>query len=399
MKTNIPKIEITPQGLKIPHEIEILNGVLKDLNAAFGGSLNLNLETPQGQLASSLTAIIADNYHLIAELVNQVNPDYADGIMQDAIAKIYFLERKPATDSTVVCEFMGLAGTDIPKGFVVRDVSGNDWVLQEKISIRANGLVSGRLAFSGSLNAPAHTVNQMVQTIVGLDRVTNPHEAVAGREVESRAEFRERRQKSVAINAHGTPQAVYANIASLDGVQDVYVIDNPKGESVSVGASKTRLKPHSIFVAVKGGKDEAIAEAILKFTGNGCDYNGNTHITVEDKNYHAPRPSYRVSFCRPRNLPIFFRVTVERDTSPTLEQEIKQAVINAFSADPRAKIGSNIYAMPYVHQLMNALPNVTLLDVQVGLSAQKISNVVTVGIDQTPIISPANIEVLHHAEP
>lgn len=395
MKTNIPKIEITPQGLKIPSELEVLDGVLKDFNAAFGGNLNLNLETPQGQLASSIAAIITDNYHVLAELVNQVNPDYADGAMQDAIAKIYFLERKPATDSTVMCEFMGLAGTTIPKGFVVRDVSGNDWILQESVGIGESGKVEGRLTFSGSLNAPAHTVNQMVQTIVGLDRVTNPQDAIAGRNIESRAEFRQRRQKSVAINAHGTPQAVYANVFNLDGVQDVYVIDNPQGETVTVGASNTELKPHSIFVAVVGGKDEEIAETILKYAGNGCDFNGNKTVTVEDKNYTAPRPSYEVSFCRPRPLNIYFRITTESDTSPLLQMQIKQAVVDAFQRDEKAKIGSNIYAMPYVNKLMTAIPNATILDVQVGLSAQKIGNVAKVGIDQTPTIALANVEVLN----
>ena len=102
MSTQVPNIEITAAGLRIPTETEILNGVLADFNNAFGGNLNLNLETPQGQLASSMAAIIADKNNLIAELVNQVHPDYADGIMQDAVAKIYFLERKQATDSMVV---------------------------------------------------------------------------------------------------------------------------------------------------------------------------------------------------------------------------------------------------------------------------------------------------------
>ena len=93
--TNVPKIQITDSGLKLPTHQEILSGVLADINAAFGGGLNTeSLETPQGQLASSLAAVIADKNDLIAELVNQINPDYADGIMQDAIAKIYFLERK-----------------------------------------------------------------------------------------------------------------------------------------------------------------------------------------------------------------------------------------------------------------------------------------------------------------
>ena len=59
--TNVPKIQITDSGLKLPTHQEILSGVLADINAAFGGGLNTeSLETPQGQLASSLAAVIAD---------------------------------------------------------------------------------------------------------------------------------------------------------------------------------------------------------------------------------------------------------------------------------------------------------------------------------------------------
>ena len=127
-KTNVPAIEITDTGVVVPSEDDILQGVLADFNQAFGGNLNLNLDTPQGQLASSLTAIIADRDNQLARLMNQVNPDYADGIMQDAIAKIYFLERKKAVDSSVECEFIGLAGTIIPKGFAVLDTQGVQWI-------------------------------------------------------------------------------------------------------------------------------------------------------------------------------------------------------------------------------------------------------------------------------
>lgn len=130
MSSHVPPVRFTPQGLQIPTETEVLNGVLADFNDAFGGGLNLNLETPQGQLASSLAAVIADKNNVIAELVNQIHPEYAEGVMQDAIAQIYFLQRKPATDSAVVCEFVGLPGTQIPQGFIVQDSAGNQWALQ-----------------------------------------------------------------------------------------------------------------------------------------------------------------------------------------------------------------------------------------------------------------------------
>lgn len=392
MKTNVPEIEITATGLKLPTELDILKGVLADFNTAFGGNLNLNLETPQGQLASSLAAIIADKNNQIAWLANQVHPDYAEGFMQDAIAKIYFLERKQATDSVVTCEFMGLAGTRIPKGFIVKDTLGNNWVLQQNISILAGGTVTGTLSAKGSIPAKAHTVNQMYQTIVGLDRVDNTQDAIAGKLTESRAEFRDRRQRSVAINAHGTPQAVYANVFALDGVSDVYVVDNPKGEAVTLNGY--RLKPHSIYVAVVGGNNQQIAKTILQYAGNGCDFNGNTNVTVYDDNYSEPKPAYQVSFMRPVDLPIYFRVRVEQGAPIGYQDVIKQAIIAAFNGDNKARIGTNIYAIRYVAPVVKAMPDAHILDVEIGLAKSNMGNMVSVGIHQKPAISANNIEVI-----
>lgn len=390
MKSHVPSVRFTPQGLQIPTETEVLDGVLADFNDAFGGGLNLNLETPQGQLASSLAAVIADKNNVIAELVNQIHPEYAEGAMQDAIAQIYFLQRKPATDSAVVCEFVGLPGTQIPQGFIVQDAAGNQWALQQETGIPVGGKVSGTLIAAGQIEAPAHSVNVIYQALVGLDRADNPHPAVPGRAEESRAEFAERRRRSVAANAHGTPQAVYANVFALDGVRDVYVIDNPKGQSVQAGATHYTLKPHSIYVAAVGGDDTAVAETILRCAGSGCDFNGNTEITVYDHGYSDPKPAYQVAFMRPAELPVYFRIKIERGAFPGADAAIRQAVVNAF----KGRIGANLYAIRYVAPVVQAVPNVHVLDVEIGLSAGGMGNSVAVGIDQTPVVRAENIEVV-----
>ena len=390
MSSHVPPVRFTPQGLQIPTETEVLNGVLADFNDAFGGGLNLNLETPQGQLASSLAAVIADKNNVIAELVNQIHPEYAEGVMQDAIAQIYFLQRKPATDSAVMCEFVGLPGTQIPQGFIVQDAAGNQWALQQEIGIPIGGKVSGTLIAAGQIEAPAHSVNVIYQALVGLDRVDNPRPAIPGRAEESRAEFAERRRRSVAVNAHGTPQAVYANVFALDGVRDVYVIDNPKGQSVQAGATNYTLKPHSIYVAAVGGDDTAVAEAVLRYAGCGCDFNGNTEITVYDHSYNDPKPAYQVAFMRPAELSVYFRIKIERGAFVGAETAIKQAVIASF----KGRIGANLYAIGYVAPVVQAVPNVHVLDVEIGLSAGSMGNSVAVGIDQTPVVRAENIEVV-----
>lgn len=392
--TNVPNIQFTSQGLIMPTEQEILNGVLADFNDAFGGNLNKNLETPQGQLASSIAAIIADKNNQIAWLVNNLDPDYSDGFMQDAIGKIYFIKRKGQINSTVVCNFYGLPGTTIPKGFVVKDQANNDWILDQEISILSSGMVSGNLTATGIYQANANNVNKIHQSILGLDRVDNPNSSVVGTERESSAEFAERYKKSVAKNSLGMPASVYSNVASLNGVVDCYVVDNPKGSETSIGVTNKVLKPHSVYVAVLGGDDHEIAKTIWQYAGNGCDFTGDTTVNIEDDSYTVPKPTYEIRFMRPNLTPIYFQVKLRTGAIIGSSELVKSAILNAFNRQSRRKIGSTLYAIEFVSNVADALPKDHLLDIKIGKSKSSYTDSIELGIDQYPTLTDANISVV-----
>lgn len=391
VKTNVPAIQFTPQGLILPTEQDILQGVMADFNAAFGGELSQNLETPQGQLASSIAAIIADKNNQIAWLVNNLDPTYSDGIMQDAIAKIYFVKRKEIINSTAVCRFMGITGTLIPKGLIIKDDKNNEWTLEEHVMISSEGVAEGRVQANGIYTAKANSINMIHQAIVGLDRVYNPQDAVRGMDTESRQDFAERYRQSVAINAQGMPTAVYANVAKLAGVEDCYVIDNPTNKTVRYGATNYPIKPHSVYVAVRGGDDNEIAQQIWRYSGNGCDFNGDTEVIVTDDNYDNPKPTYRISFVRPVDTPLFFKVKIKRGLVVDYVNDMKEAIKQQFDNASRRKIGKFFYAMNYVSSIIKALPHDYLLDVEVSSDGENFFNQVQLGIDQYPVLSVENI--------
>lgn len=400
MTTNVPKIKITPQGVQVPLEADILKGVLDDFDDAFGGGLNRNLETPQGQLASSWSAIIADKNNVFVDLVNQVNPDYNEGAMQDAIGRIYFQDRKGATNSTVYCDLLGLQGTVILQGFLAKDVNGKIWRLNQAVSIPLGGTVQGLFTCTelGEIAAPAGSITEIYQAIVGLDRIENTQDATLGTVVESRADFAYRRQNSVALNAHGTPPSVYASVFALDGVQDVFVVDNVEDSYVQYGATNYFLKPHSIFVSVVGGDDNEIADSIWRKTGVGCNYNGNTQVTVFDTTYDNPRPEYKIQFMRPNPLPIYFNVTIEqgRNVPNDIHDIVKKAIVSAFNgtdAGVRARIASHIHATRYIYTVISAIKDVHLMKIEIGSTFGVYGDFVELGIDQYPTISENNISL------
>ena len=398
--SSVPKIQFTPAGLVIPAETDVLAGVQADINAAFGGGLNPALETPQGQLASSQAAVIGDKNNEFALFVNQVDPQYSADRFQDAIGRIYFLTRKPATPTTVQATVNGLAGTVIPGGTLAQDTSGNTYACSGNVTIDATGSVTAEFQNieTGPIPCAAGTLTQVYQAVPGWDAITNAADGTMGSDVESRADFEYRRRNSVALNGKGTPQAIYAEVFALADVLDVYVKDNPKGDTVLVGSTDYPMLPHSVYVAVVGGADVDIAEAIWRKKDTGCDYNGNTSVTVtDDSGYNYPQPTYVVKFERPADLPVKFAVTLVDDvTLPSnIVQLVKAAIIARFNgADgtTRERMGSLILASRYYGAVVGVASNVSLISVLIGTVTPTLSQV-AVGIDQKPTLSASDISV------
>ena len=84
--SNVPKPVFGPKGFIAPAESTVLTGVLADINQAFGGNLNPALETPQGQMATTETAVIGNANDQFCNLTNMVDPAYARAACRTASA-------------------------------------------------------------------------------------------------------------------------------------------------------------------------------------------------------------------------------------------------------------------------------------------------------------------------
>lgn len=398
--SSVPKMQFTPAGLVIPAETDVLAGVQSDINAAFGGGLNQALETPQGQLASSQAAIIGDKNNEFALFVNQVDPQYAADRFQDAIGRIYFLTRKPATPTVVTATLTGLAGTVVPAGTLAQDTSGNTYACSGTVTIGGAGTVAAEFQniTTGPIPCAAGTLIQVYQAVPGWDAIANAVDGTMGSNVESRADFEYRRKNSVALNGTSTPQAIYAAVFELADVLDIYVKDNPTGAVVNTGSTNYPIAAHSVYVAVVGGADADIASAIWRKKDLGCDTNGNTSATVVDPSgYSYPQPSYVISFMRPATLAVKFAVRIVNDPSlpsniVTLVQTAIVARFNGTDGTTRERIGASILASRYYGAVVSVASNVSLLDVLIGTSTPTLTQV-NVGIDQRPTVSAADITV------
>lgn len=349
--TNVPPPQWTDTGFLIPSAAEVLAGVTNDINAAFGGVLNPALDTPQGQLASSETAVIDEVNATFLKFTNQVDPAYATGRMQDAIARIYFLERNPAQPTVVQAVCNGLPGVSIPSGSLALAADGNQYLCTEDGVIGAGGTVT--LPFEclvvGPIPCPAGSLDQIYRAIPGWDSINNPDDGVLGNNVESRAAFEARRAASVALNSQGSLPSVLGAVLAVPNVIDAFVTENDTNGVQTIGG--VSLYANSLYVAVVGGNADDIAKAIWTRKAPGCAYNGNTSVTVYDQSpgYVPPYPAYRVSFEIPDALAILFAVNIVNShlVPADAATQIQNAIVSAFAGGdggPRAKIGTTLFA-------------------------------------------------------
>lgn len=396
--------EKTGFSVQEPQEVreEIAQSWINAFKSDDTPDINTAPETPQGQIIDAETLAITQKDAELAFLANMFNPKTARGIWQDALAEIYFIKRKKAVNSRCYCVLTGLNGTLIEKGSKIQSsADGTYWDLLEDVTINDNSSVTAlfECESEGAVIASPNTLNKIITTVAGWDTVNNLQAATVGSLEESQQAFEKRRYDSVALNSVGTTASVFSRVNQIDDVVGCYVVDNKT--NVNKIIDDYLLKPHSIYVAVLGGNNQEIAEAIYKSLSAGCDYNGNTQITVVDPHTHAKE---KVTFMRPTQQNVYIKVNVfDKDLPDDYENLIKNAVITNFygqdeqieiagEAVTRAIMGQDIYASRFLPSILNK--NISsLLSVQISLDNQTFSDYVHIKIDKEPYIDESNITV------
>ena len=190
--------------------------------------LDTNPETPAGQLIDGQAALASEKDNDMVHLANMLDPKNATGVWQNAIAAIYYLQRKVAQPTYVTCQANGAYGTTIPYGAIVQDINGHTFINTSVVTIGSSGTadIYVRCSETGPIEVASGTVTQIITTVPGWDSVTNAAAGVTGRDEESQAALENRRAGSVAKNSHGSVAALYGTIADLNNVIACTIVEN-----------------------------------------------------------------------------------------------------------------------------------------------------------------------------
>lgn len=398
-------LHFSPATGLYPDDVEtVREAVRQDWKTAFARDgrpeLNTEPETPAGQLIDSQTAAIVDKDNEVLFLANQFNPLTAEGIWQDALGKIYFLTRKVAQTSEALCLCTGLAGTVIAQGSRIKSsADGLEWRCAATVTIPLGGTVQARFqsTLAGPVAAQANTLTEIVTVTPGWDTVTNPAAAVPGRDEESQLEFETRRYASVAANARGSVAALYGALADIPDVLAVIVLENV-GDDPIVSWGVT-IPGHSVWIAVEGGQDAALAETVYRKKDAGCGTAGNTEIQYQDTSLPgAPISTYRIE--RPAPLAFGVRVTIRLTpaTPEDVEPRIKEAVLadfNGQSGQLRVGMAQEVYASRFYSAVIGAgVQSLVNIQVAAPVSETLWGDMVTVNADRFPVLDAADVIVV-----
>lgn len=358
--------------------------------------LNTEAETPAGQIIDGQAALISEKDAEILHLGNSFDPATATGVAQDALARIYFLERKIAQPTYVTCQCNGLQGTVIPYGAVVESTDGYQFYNTTPVTIPPDGTADCvfRCSEYGAIEIGRNTVTKIITVIPGWDAVNNSVAGVTGRDVETQSEFEIRRAQSVAKNSHGLAESVGGTVGNLPGVVACRIEQN-RGDVAATKLGVT-IPPHSVYLSVYGGEEQDIGMALHEKLDAGCGTAGNTEVTVTDPTNESEH-TYYYEIPTTKNFAV--KVTfVKDDTTPTdIEERVKQAVVNNFnglSEYAMAQMGDTIYASRfYADVIKSGIHNLTSIEIAYP-STDAWKDIETVPLNEMPVLSADNVTVV-----
>ena len=386
------------KGLQIPDSDQVLKAVQEEFKKVFGNNINLDPSSPQGQLITSLASMIITKNTELLKLANQFNPLTAQGIFQEALGRIYFLERKVAQPTIVFCECKGLQGTIIPNGAIVENTEGLRFYSTNQAIIAENQktMVEFICEKVGEIPVKANTITKIITVISGWDTVNNPKDGIIGRIEESQAEFERRRYTSVAKNAHGTVASLYGALVSINDVIDVIVLENRTNNPIEQAG--VTIDGHSVYISIFGGKEEEIAKTIYHKLDAGCGTTGDIDVTHIATDYGNAKYTYQIN--RPQELPLYIKIRIkETETTPaTIVDDIKNAVLQNFNGlssnnIARVRMAENLYASRFYCTIL-AQGVQELIEVLISNNNSDFNTVLYIPANKFPTLSANNITVI-----
>ena len=354
--------QLTSQGFSRTRLDERLSALQNAMREIFGQSLNLDPDTIDGQTLGIFAESISNLDQLAEDVYHSFNPQSATGMALSRLVQLNGIRRIEGTYSIVDLLCVGQQGTVIPAGSLVKSTATNatfQTVADATIPAAGEVTIQARASAKGAVLAPAGTLTKIDSPIYGWQTVTNPLDAVPGRDEETDEQLRLRRRASTATPGQAIVDALYGALSNIASVLQARVYENDQDTADANG-----LPPHSIYCVVEGGTDADILKTIWLKKTAGTTTHGTTTGTVTDSmgNPHT------LKFSRPVDVNVW--VTVNLHTRSGWPTDGVQRIKDALTA---WAVANQVIGEEVIHSRLfdplNSVPGHSIDSLYIGTAA------------------------------
>lgn len=376
--------EITRDGIKIKSLDEIINELEAGFRGIYGENINLDPETPDGQMIGLIGQARFDLENMASAIYAQLDPDRAVGDWLDQRVAYAGLIRKTSAYSYLRSAIItGDSNTQLFKGFTVEDKTGAKWQLVSDATLDNNGSARAdfRSEFLGRFFVPKSEILQIKTFVLGVSKVESADDSELGEEIETDQELRARFRKAHERTAINSVGAITGNLLDLPDVKHARVLENNTGAT-----DKNGVLAHTINPIVNGGLDEKIADVIYKIKGAGVGLQGKTSVTIRRDGEERI-----IKFDRPTFVDVYAKLVLVRYENFT---EIDTTEIKASLQALDFKIGEEVY-LSRLFSTVQKTGGFYIKDFKIGKNPNALANSnLAVEVREIARFLNANIEVI-----
>lgn len=276
-------------GLTTKTQAEYVAEFQAAFQAIYGVDINLDSDTPDGQMMMIFIQATLDVLDLLTQIYNTFDPDNAIGDVLDQRCAINGIQRQAGTPTVtpitvVTSQALNLFGLDqaVESTYTIQDNAGTQWELMTTQTISGPGtyVMAFQAKLPGATLTVPNTITVPVSIVLGVVSVNNPTTySTLGINEETDAQLKIRRQKSVSLASQGYLNGLLAALDNITGMSSAFVHENTSGITDGDG-----IPSHSIWVIVSGTPADAdVAQAIYNKRNAGCGMKGDKSYVIVQK--------------------------------------------------------------------------------------------------------------------
>ncbi|HDR1123172.1 baseplate J/gp47 family protein [Pasteurella multocida] len=349
--------KLVESGIVIERLDSILERIEQRFKRIYGQNINIDPDTPDGQMIGILGQIKVDLEELAEDVYRQLDPDLATGAwLEQRVAYAGLVRRKASYSYLRSVILTGDPHTEI-NNLIVSDTNKTRWILEQKATLNESG--SARADFRseelGAFSLNANTQLTIETITLGLNGVTTSVDAEIGIEEETDSQLRQRFAKSRAKNATNSAEAIEGGIGDLADVKQVIVLENNTSQTDSIG-----IPSHSINVVVEGGNEIDIAKVIYKNKGAGIGLQGDTSVNLM---INGKQRTIKFDKATPTDIHISMTLVRYEDFTEIDKDEVKRMLSNV-----KFKIGEDV-SLSRLYSPINTVGGFWVKSLKIGKSS------------------------------